>query len=429
VSANGQRSEASNRKAGWKILLIDDRPEVASAMEIAFRLAGHSLTVAHEPEEGFSQLARTRFDAIVLDLNFAPGKTDGREGLACLNRIMADDPGACVVVLTAHGGVRMAVTAMQAGARDFAVKPWNNGDLIARVEAAIAREPVATSTGTGTGTQATDRSGPPARILGESGPIEELRQLIRRVGPSTAGVTITGPSGAGRMLAARAVHAASADAGNAPLLIDLREKGAIERIADAAGSVILRYPDRLDELAQDRLSGQLSEHVRPIAIADRLDALAPALRRRIATIELRVPALAHRRTDIPILARHFLTLAAERFGRPAPHLTEAAKTALSEADWPDEVRGLAAEMERALLLWDDGPMDTGSLSVGAPPIGAAVGAANAAEDSTPSFDLDRTEKALIVAALAEQHHNVSHAAKALGLSRGALYRRMERHGL
>ena len=108
VSANGQRREASNRKAGWKILLIDDRPEVASAMEIAFRLAGHSLTVAHEPEEAFSQLARTRFDAIVLDLNFAPGKTDGREGLACLGRIMADDPGACVVVLTAHGGVRMA---------------------------------------------------------------------------------------------------------------------------------------------------------------------------------------------------------------------------------------------------------------------------------------------------------------------------------
>ena len=97
VSANGQQGEASSAKAGLAILLIDDRPEVASAMEIAFRMAGHSLTVVHEPEEAFSQLARSRFDGIVLDLNFTPGKSDGKEGLACLARIMADDPAACVV--------------------------------------------------------------------------------------------------------------------------------------------------------------------------------------------------------------------------------------------------------------------------------------------------------------------------------------------
>lgn len=389
-------------------------------MEIAFRMAGHSLTVAHQPEEAFSLLARTRFDGIVLDLNFTPGKSDGKEGLACLDRIMADDPGACVVVLTAHGGVRMAVAAMQAGARDFAVKPWNNADLIAKVEAAVAREPV----GASASTPVADRSVPPARILGESAPIEELRQLIRRVGPTMAGVAITGPSGAGRMLVALAVHAASADAEATPLRIDLREEGALEAIGDATGTVILRYPDRLDELAQDRLARHLSERARPIAISDRLDGLGPALRRRIATIELRVPSLTQRRADIPLLARHFVTDAAARFGRATPRLTEAAEIALGEADWPDEVRGLAAEMERAVLLADDGMIDTGALSIGAP-----VAASDPIEGNVPSFDLDRTEKAMIAAALAEHHHNVSHAAKALGLSRGALYRRMERHGL
>ena len=389
-------------------------------MEIAFRMAGHSLTVAHQPEEAFSLLARTRFDGIVLDLNFTPGKSDGKEGLACLDRIMADDPGACVVVLTAHGGVRMAVAAMQAGARDFAVKPWDNADLIAKVEAAVAREPV----GASASTRVADRSVPPARILGESAPIEELRQLIRRVGPTMAGVAITGPSGAGRMLAALAVHAASADAEATPLRIDLRGEGALEAIGDATGTVILRYPDRLDELAQDRLARQLPERARPIAISDRLDGLGPALRRRIATIELRVPSLTQRRADIPLLARHFVTDAAARFGRATPRLTEAAEIALGEADWPDEVRGLAAEMERAVLLADDGMIDTGALSIGAP-----VAASDPIEGNVPSFDLDRTEKAMIAAALAEHHHNVSHAAKALGLSRGALYRRMERHGL
>ena len=389
-------------------------------MEIAFRIAGHSLTVAHGPEEAFSQLARTQFDGIVLDLNFTPGKSDGREGLACLDRIMADDPAACVVVLTAHGGVRMAVAAMQAGARDFAVKPWNNADLIGKVEAAVVREPI----GASAGASFAERSALPVRILGESAPIEELRQLIRRVGPTMAGVAITGPSGAGRMLTALAVHAASADAENAPLRIDLREEGALDAIGDAQGSVILRYPERLDELAQDRLSGLLSERVRPIAITDQLDALSPPLRRRIATIELAVPPLAQRRVDIPILARHFVADASARFGRAAPRLTEAAETALREADWPDQVRGLAAEVERAVLLADDGTIDTGALSIGAP-----TAASDPAERNTPSFDLDRTEKAMIAAALAEHHHNVSHAAKALGLSRGALYRRMERHGL
>ena len=419
VSASGQQREASSEEPGLAILLIDDRPEVASAMEIAFRMAGHGLTVAHKPEAAFSQLARTQFDGIVLDLNFTPGKSDGKEGLACLDRIMADDPGACVVVLTAHGGVRMAVAAMQAGARDFAVKPWNNADLIGKVEAAVDRGPVTTNAGA----PGAERSTPPARILGESARIEELRQLIRRVGPTMAGITITGPSGAGRMLTALAVHAASADAQNAPLRIDLREAGALDGIEDAAGSVILRYPERLEELAQDRLARLLPEIARPIAIADRIDALTPALRRRIATIELPVPSLAQRRADIPILARHFLNDAAARFGRAVPRLTEAVETALREADWPDEARGLAAEMERAVLLSDDGTIDTGILSIG------ARCAAAPAEENMPRFDLDRTEKAMIAAALAEHHHNVSHAAKALGLSRGALYRRMERHGL
>ena len=255
-------------------------------------------------------------------------------------------------------------------------------------------------------------------------PIEELRQLIRKVGPTMAGVTITGPSGAGRMLAAQAVHAASSDAENAPRRIDLREEGALEGIEHVDGSVILRFPERLDELAQDRLAGQLPRTARPIAITDRIGALSPALRRRIATIELRVPPLAQRRADIPLLARHFARDAAERFGRAAPRLTEAAEVALREADWPDEVRGLAAEMERAVLLCDDGTIDTGSLAIGAP-----AASSDPAGIDTPSFDLDRTERAMIAAALAEHHHNVSHAAKALGLSRGALYRRMERHGL
>ncbi|MFK4003106.1 sigma-54-dependent transcriptional regulator [Qipengyuania sp. NPDC077563] len=421
VSGNGQETSASSAESSLTILLIDDRPEVAGAMEIAFRMAGHRLTVAHSPQEAYSALARTPFDAVILDLNFTSGVSNGQEGLACLERLMADDPGTNVVVLTAHGGIRMAVAAMQAGARDFAVKPWSNADLIAKVEGAAARKPSLAPAGI----PSSERSAEPARILGESAAVEYLRQLIRKVAPTRAGVAITGPSGAGRMLAALSVQAASADAGQVPHILDLREENALENPAHASGTVILRYPERLNELEQDRLAANLSANLRPIAIIDRIEDLTPVLRRRIATIELAVPALYQRRDDIALLARHFLLDAAERFGRPVPRLTEAAEIALREAGWPDQVRGLAATMERAVLLADEnGTIDTAALALGGP-----AKTNDHAPSGSVNFDLDRSEKAMIAAALAEHHHNVSHAAKALGLSRGALYRRMERHGL
>ena len=144
----------------------------------------------------------------------------------------------------------------------------------------------------------------------------------------------------------------------------------------------------------------------------------------IATVELAVPPLAERREDIPALARHFLYDAAQRFGRAAPRLTDAAEAALRAAHWPDEVRGLALAMERAVLLADDGTIDAAALSLESDFVPTTTSAGIGR-----SFDLEHSEKAMIAAALAEHDHNVSHAAKALGLSRGALYRRMDRHGL
>ena len=136
--------------SGAAILLIDDNPAVSRALEIAFRIAGHGLESVTGPVEAFSRLALRRYDAILLDMNFTAGESNGEQGLACLDRIMADDPGACVVVITAHSGIRIAIAAMQAGARDFAMKPWRNAELIAKVETAIARGRLPTSFSTPT---------------------------------------------------------------------------------------------------------------------------------------------------------------------------------------------------------------------------------------------------------------------------------------
>ncbi|WP_267350435.1 response regulator [Sphingomonas sp. GM_Shp_2] len=415
VSTNGHMEMPSSRT----ILLIDDNPAVARAMEIAFRMAGHRLDTAAGPEDAFSRLAQRRYDAILLDMNFTPAESNGEQGLACLARIIADDPAACVVVITAHSGIRIAVAAMKAGARDFAMKPWRNAELIAKVDAAIARGAPAAPPSLHPGAPPE-----PARLLGDSPAMHALRDLIRRVGPTPAGVTITGPPGSGRTLTALALHAASAQADTPPPRIDLRDEAAWARLDQGGGTAILRHPDRLDGIAQARLLDRIPAGLRCLAIADGTASLDPALRRRLATIEIAVPPLADRSDDAVLLARHFARIAAERFGRPGARMTEAATAAIRAATWPDEVRGLALAVERAVLLSEDGMIDAAALAMPAP---VAVATFGAAPDA--NFDLSDAERVMIEAALREHRHNVTHAAAALGLSRGALYRRMARYGL
>lgn len=420
LSTNGQSQPASS---GAAILLIDDNPAVALALAITMRLAGHRLDVANAPDDACSRLAVGRYDAILLDLNFTAGRTGGEEGLALLTRIMTDDPTACIIVITAHSGIRIAIAAMQAGARDFVTKPWRNADLIAKVTAAITRDPVFPRSAA---TPAT--GGTVARLIGDSTAMTRVRAMIQRVAPTSAGIVVTGAPGTGRHLVASAIHAASLGAATPADRVDLRDADAWRRLDDPSATVILRYPDRLNAVAQDRLLDRLPPAIRCIAVADAVADLTPALRRRIATIEIAVPPLSDRERDALLLARHFARLAAEDHARPAPRLTPAAETAILSTVWPDAVRGLALAIERAVLLSDDGIIDAAALAL-PNAVALAIPVPSTAAQPMVSFDLVDTERAVIAAALREHHHNVSHAATALGLSRGALYRRMARHGL
>lgn len=416
VSGNGQSQSASS---GAAVLLVDDNTVVARAMEIAFQVAGHRLEFASGPQEALSRLASARYDAVLLDMNFSPGETSGEEGLACLRRIVADDPAACVVVITAHSGVGIAVAAMQAGARDFVMKPWRNRDLIAKVEAAIARRaPVEAPSASFVVGEAA-----PARLLGDSAAVQRLRDLIRRIGPTSASVAVVGPSGAGRTLTARAIHAASPLADQPLRKIDLRDPAAW-RFDPEEGAVILRHVEALDDVAQSRLLDQLPATLRCFTLLGGAAGLSAAVRRRLATVEAVIPPLAERQNDAVILARHFAREASERFGRPTAQLTPGAEAAIRAASWPDEARGLALAVERAVLLSEDGKIEAAAVVV---PPSPALDTPDAPVDN--AFDLGDAEKAIIAAALREHRHNISQAAAALGLSRGALYRRMARHGL
>lgn len=409
LSGNGQSPAASS---GLSVLLIDDNASVAESIALALRLGRHRIDCAAGPEEALSRLAATRYDVILLDMNYGANRTDGAEGLALLARILADDAQAAVVVITAHSGVRIAVEAMRAGARDFIMKPWRNADLLARIAAAAAPRAVVA---------ATPVAAEPARLLGDSPAIERLRALVRRIGPTGAGVVVTGPAGSGRGLTAAALHAASPDAATAMPVIDLRDETAWGLLDAPARTLLLRHPDRLGEVAQGRLLSRIAPATRCIAIADDAGSILPALARRIATVEIAVPPLAAREGDALLLARHFARVAAARYGRPVPGFTAAAEARILSGPWVDEVRGLSAAVERAILLGDGDTIDA-TLLAPAPVVAAA-------EAPAARFDLDENERAVIEAALREHRHNVSHAAAALGLSRGALYRRMARHGL
>lgn len=409
MSASGQSPALST---AWDILLVEDDPAVARTTEILFRLAGHRLEIAPEPQAAYSRLAERRFDAILLDLNFGMGRTSGEEGLACIARIMGDDPAARIIVITAHSGIRIAVAAMQAGARDFLMKPWRKDDLLAKCAAVIGqRDAPAPRLVTGG-----------SEMLGDSPAIEAVRAMIRRVGPTVANICVTGRSGSGRTLAALAVHAASGDAATPVTRVDLRDSDQWPSIDTALGTLLLKHPDGLDAVLQARLLDRLLPGQRCISVADSLAPLSPALRRRLSTLEIAIPPLGTRREDMGVLARHFARVAGARFGRPA-RLTPAAEAIIAATDWPDEVRGLAAAIERAVLLSDDGVVDAAALRAASPPPGIADTAPAAA------LRLDDAERLMIVAALTEHRHNISRAAAALGISRGTLYRRMAQHGL
>lgn len=170
----GQPDAASSALA---ILLVDDNRYVAESLEVAVRLAGHSLDRADGPEEALSRLAAHRYDVVLLDMNYSTGRTDGEEGLALLGRIVAEDPRARVVVITAHSGIRIAVEAMRAGARDFVMEPWRNADLLAKLaRAAVTEASIALSAAPPAGYL-------PRLLIGESAAMTRVRELVRRVDP------------------------------------------------------------------------------------------------------------------------------------------------------------------------------------------------------------------------------------------------------
>ena len=449
-------------------LVVDDDPDIALAARLALRDLFDRVETLSSPDELIEVLKRETPDAILLDLNFERGATDGKEGLDYLGRIMAIDPDSAVVIITAHGAVSIAVEAIKRGASDFVAKPWSNERLAATVRSAAALRRTRIEARI-----ERDRSSVLAQpavdtpLLGQSEAMRRIRQLIERAAPTDANVLILGENGTGKEIVAREIHRQSRRASNPMVSIDLgataeslfeselfgHVKGAFTGAAadrlgrlkaadhstlflDEIGNLPLHLqPKLLTALEQRQVlpvgaNKPVSIDVRVVAatnlgpgkLADE-DRFRQDLLFRLNTIEIQLPPLRARRDDIPLLLEHYLALYARKYDKPDRAIGGEALDLLRNYDWPGNVRALRHAAERAVILADgdqyrveDFPLPSRPDSQPLPAIGG-------------SLNLDQLEKQMIERALRLHHFNISLAASELGLSRGALYRRMEKHGL
>jgi DNA-binding NtrC family response regulator len=453
-----------------RLLVADDQPDVIEALRLLLKGEGYEIETASSPRAVVEIVQARELDLVLMDLNYARDTTSGAEGLDLLSRLRDIDPTLPVVVMTAWASLDLAVEVMRRGARDFVAKPWDNARLLA-----IVRTQVELGSALRRGERLEEENrvlrgdGGPAvaarpLLIAESPTMRPVLDMIDRVGPSDAAVLITGDNGSGKGTVAQALHAVSARAARPLVVVNaggLSEgvfeselfghvKGAFtDARADRVGRFELADGGTLflDEIANVP-SGLQSKLLRVVETGEfervgssrtrRVDVrilsatnadlhaevAAGRFRQdllfRLNTIEIRMPPLRDRRPDIPPLAHHFLRQHAQRYRKRVTGFEHAALEALLAHPWPGNVRELDHAVERAVLM-------TQASQVRA----ADLGLRPAAEDSRRLDDmsLEEVESFLIKKALGRFDGNVSRAAEALGLSRSALYRRLQRYGL
>lgn len=406
------------------VLFIDDDADVVSAARLLLERRSMSFAAAASPEAAWIVLAQARPDVILLDLNFGRTQTDGAAGLELLARLLLADPGAAIVVVTGHSGVAVAVAAMRGGAADFVMKPWNNDRLVDTIGKA-ANLSRARRSAVNSRPEATP-------ILGESPAMVAVRALVTKVARTRAAVLAHGPPGTGKTLVAYALHA-----GTDARLTVLDARGTVETldvgIANAhEGTLLIEDVDALAPTAQARVARALRSDrtIRPIATTrvtlDEIRAgnvLDDELLFALATVEIALPPLPERSGDARLLAAHYLRLLAARHGRAPRPLDPDAALAIDADPWPGGVRQLIAACERAVVLGEGDTHTLAHFALSAPESSSQPRAI------ATSLNLAQSERALVEAALKRNAYNVSRAAEALGLTRAALYRRMDKHGL
>ena len=447
------------------VLIADDQRDVLEALRLLLKGEGWTTRAAHVPAGVLALADAEEFDVVLMDMNYGRDTTSGGEGLELLPQLHALDPTLPVVVMTAWGSVDKAVEAIRRGARDYVEKPWDNRRLLATLRTQIE---LSRALRRGQRLESENRllraAGAP-ELIADSPAMQPILRLMARVAASNANVLILGEHGTGKEVAARWLHAASARAERPLVTVNVgglsegvfeselfgHMKGAFtdaksDRIGrfeladggtlflDEIGNLSLAQQAKLLRVVQtgefERVGSsrtrQADVRILTATNADLHAAAAEGRFRedllfRLNTIEVRLPPLRERREDVVPLALMFLGRYAARYGNPALTFTDDAISALRAWSWPGNVRELDHAVERAVLMAEGPRVHAADLALGRGPDGAPA-------RSLDEMTLEEVEQVLIRKALARHEGNVSLAARDLGLSRSALYRRLERHG-
>ena len=452
-----------------RILVVDDEEDVLLAARLLLKRHFATVETLRDPAGLPNRVRAGSFDVLLLDMNFARGADCGAEGLSWLAKVLAIDPQAVVVLVTAHSDMNLAVRAMKEGAADFVVKPWENERLIATLTAAANLRRASTEAAElktrQRGLAAASQS--EAAIVGASPAVRRVFDLIRRAAPTDANVLILGENGTGKELVAREIHRQSKRANEIFLRVDLgsvpaalfeselfgHKRGAFTdakddrtgrfRAAtsgtlflDEIGNVPLHLQAKLlTALEQREIVPVGSDRSEPIDVRLICATNLPSqhlndaqvfradLLYRINTVEMTLPPLRDRREDIPPLLEHFIGVYCQKYNMPRKRLTADALERLCAYDWPGNVRALRHAVERAVILSEGSVFEADDFPLTAERRPPDLPGAEAA------LDLDTLERDAIARALTQHNDNVSRAAPALGLTRASLYRRMQKHGL
>lgn len=447
-----------------RVLVADDQADVLAALRLLLKGEGFQVETTTSPAGVLKAVQTTPLDIVLVDLNYTRDTTSGAEGFDLLAKVRAHDASLPVLVMTAWGTLDGAVEAMRRGARDYVQKPWDNARLLAslRTQVALGRALRANTQLSEENSRLREDAVP--AFISQSASMRPVLELLERVGPSDANVLLTGEHGTGKEILARRIHEVSlrVSKGLVPVNTGGLSEGLFESElfghvkgaftdakADRAGCFELADGGTLflDEIANMPLTQQ-AKLLRVLQTGELYRVGSSKLRRvnvrvvsatnvdlpeevaagrfredllyRLNTVEIHLPALRERPEDIPLLAEYFLEGQAARYRKDVHGFTPEALEALHEHRWPGNVRELEHAMERAVLLARGDRVDVEDLGLRARKAGGV---------DYEAMTLEQVERHLIDRALSRASGSVNAAAEGLGLSRSALYRRLQHFGI
>jgi len=445
------------------ILIVDDDPDVLTAVRLLLKTEVKQVVTEKNPENLRWLLSQQQFDLILLDMNFNSSINTGNEGFYWLKKIREFRSEAMVIMITAYGDIDLAVRSLKEGAADFVVKPWHNEKLVESLKEALKRKGAKQPA---SHTPAAD-SIIGSELLGSSKQMEEVSFKIEKIAPTDANILILGENGTGKDLVARAIHQHSNRASNPFVKVDLgalteslfeselfgHKKGAFtdareDRVGrfeaahggtlflDEIGNITLQQQAKLLSVLQNRQVIRLGTND-PVAIDIRLicatnvplsdlsdeSVFRKDLIYRINTVDIMLPPLRKRKSDIMMLARHFSKMYCTKYLKPQLDFDAGAEQKLLEYHYPGNIRELQYIIERAVIM-SDGPTLTARDLIFSP-----IESAIEPIDDGGDLKLSNVEKSTILRVIEKHNGNISRAAKELGLTRTALYRRLSKYNI